>query len=103
MSAKSFEILNNLDSSNDMVCRKALNSIFFLLFSSPSCRGNTKGIPLGEGNPGVPLIPGFPQSTPSKIRPTKNTKHWHSPNNTLLGEQESLPSTQLLGSPARSE
>src|SRR4051812_19464293 len=32
---KSFEILNNLDSSNGMVCRKALNSIFFLLFSSP--------------------------------------------------------------------
>src|SRR3954469_25037131 len=36
MGAKSFEILNNLDSRNGMVCRKALNSIFFLLFSSPS-------------------------------------------------------------------
>src|SRR3954468_7265797 len=36
MGANSFEILNNLDSSNGMVCRKALNSIFFLLFSSPS-------------------------------------------------------------------
>src|SRR3954463_6686823 len=36
MGANSFDILNNLDSSNGMVCRKDLNSIFFLLFSSPS-------------------------------------------------------------------
>ena len=36
MGAKSFDILNNLDSSNGMVCRKALDSIFFLLLSSPS-------------------------------------------------------------------
>ena len=30
LGSKSFEILNNLDSSNGMVCRKALNSIFFV-------------------------------------------------------------------------
>src|SRR3954464_12029987 len=36
MGANSFEILNNLDSSYGVVGRKALNSLFFLLFSSPS-------------------------------------------------------------------
>src|SRR3954468_8696110 len=36
MGASSFEILNNLDSSYGVVGRKALNSLFFLLFSSPS-------------------------------------------------------------------
>src|SRR6187399_29806 len=36
LGAKSLDILNNLDSSNSVVGRKALNPIFFLLFSSPS-------------------------------------------------------------------
>src|SRR3954467_230903 len=36
LGAKSLGILNNLDSSNSVVGRKALNSILFLPFSSPS-------------------------------------------------------------------
>src|SRR4051812_12168517 len=36
MGANSFEILKNVDSTYGVVGRKALNSIFFLLFSSPS-------------------------------------------------------------------
>src|SRR3954465_1374263 len=36
MGANSLDILNNLDSSYTVVGRKALNSLFFLLFSSPS-------------------------------------------------------------------
>src|SRR3954466_9079773 len=36
MGANSFEILNNLDSSYSVVGRKALNSLLFLIFSSPS-------------------------------------------------------------------
>src|SRR3954464_14689010 len=36
MGAKCFEVLNNLDSSNGSVCRKALNSIFLFFLSSPS-------------------------------------------------------------------
>src|SRR3954464_13857421 len=36
MGANSLDILNNLDSSYCVVGRKALSSLFFLLFSSPS-------------------------------------------------------------------
>src|ERR1043165_9024810 len=36
MGANSLDILNNLDSSYGVVGRKSLNSLFFLLFSSPS-------------------------------------------------------------------
>src|SRR3954468_1892970 len=36
MGANSLDILNNLDSSYGVVGRKALNSLFFLLFSSQS-------------------------------------------------------------------
>src|SRR6187401_247411 len=36
LGAKSLDILNNLDSSNSVVGRKALNSILLLPFSSPS-------------------------------------------------------------------
>src|ERR1041384_6714216 len=36
MGANSLDILNNLNSSYGVVGRKALNSLFFLLFSSPS-------------------------------------------------------------------
>src|SRR3954468_17497679 len=36
MGANCLDILNNLDSSYCVVGRKALNSLFFLLFSSPS-------------------------------------------------------------------
>src|SRR3954471_21678843 len=36
MGANSLDILNNLDSSYGVVGRKALNSLFFILFSSPS-------------------------------------------------------------------
>src|ERR1041384_3050297 len=36
MGANNFEILNNLDSSYDVVGRKTLNSLLFILFSGPS-------------------------------------------------------------------
>src|SRR3954465_8045753 len=36
MGANSLDILNKLDSSYGVVGRKAINSLFFLLFSSPS-------------------------------------------------------------------